>query len=443
MSALLSSLLALAAVRSASVLDATPADLLEYVDEWLHSLPSRLESLLPWLDAIPDERVWLSVTVLLVGSYLLAKLVHWASKRYLERSGDLTETSIGWAVFEEVHTPVALSIGFFGVYLSVTVLGPEESPLASVVLSTLLTVLVLLWARAAIRVGSRWIEIVNARDIEYEFAPMFKNLWKIGVVVAAGLLLLSIWRIEVTPFLASAGILGIVIGFAAQDAISNLIGGVALYFDNTYKLGDVILLEDDMRGTVTDIGVRSTTVLTTDNVLVTVPNAVLNSTQVVNETAPQRHIRLRIPITAAYGTDYHEVERILLEVCDDAPLIRASPPPRVLFREFGDSALVFELRAYISHPLSEWRAVDQVNRGVDDAFAEAGITIPFPQRELSFLEDAPPGTRVHEYAEPAVGAGGSSSEAATEQPSADGATAAARSEGDDATALDPAADDAE
>ena len=342
---------------------------------------------------------WLLAPVILVVSYLLARLVQWWGTRRLtavptspagedvagEKDGEPSRTSFGLAVLEETYRPLALTIGLVGIYTSFDVLVGVDG--SAVVVPTVTTVLIIAWMVAAVRVGNRWIEHVKASDTDYEFAPVFKNVWTVTVVLGGALLLLSIWNIEITPFLASAGILGIVLGFAAQDGISNLIGGVALYFDNTYKMGDVILVEDGMRGTVTDIGVRSTTVLTTDNRLVSVPNSVLNSTQVVNETAPQRHVRIEIPVTVAYGTDYREVERILLDVCEETSLIRESPSPRILFADFGDSALAFVARVFITHPLVEKRARDQFNRRVADAFDEAEITIPFPQRTISYLEE--------------------------------------------------------
>ncbi|ELY35884.1 mechanosensitive ion channel family protein [Natronorubrum tibetense] len=348
-----------------------------------------IEFLLGWVGpALIDgalgriDRAWLLVALILVASILLAQLVRLASVRFLD--GELAETTFGRAAVAELHTPLAISIALLGVYLSLLVLDHLES--TPTVVGLMATVLVVFWGRASIRIGRRWIEMLQEGETNYEFAPMFGNLWTITVVAGAVLLLLSIWNLDLTPFLASAGILGIVLGFAAQDAIGNLIGGVALYFDNTYKIGDVIRVDDDMRGTVTDVGIRSTTVLTEDNLLVTVPNAVLNSTEVVNESAPQRHMRLRVPITAAYGTDYETVERLVLEVCEECSLVRDTPTPKLIFKEFGDSALVFELRAYINHPLIEKRALDQINRGVYDAFDEADVTIPFPQRELSYLE---------------------------------------------------------
>lgn len=331
-----------------------------------------------------SERPWILVGGILVGSYLLSRLVKWGGHTLLDRSGHGPDASFNRALFEEIHAPLYVSIALSGIYLSLSILDIVES--SYYLVGTLLTVLVVLWMRSVVRLGNRWIELVNSTESEYEFSPVFKNLWTIFAVIGTGILLLSIWEIDVTPFLASAGVLGIILGLAAQEAIGNLIGGVALYFDNTYKTGDVIILKDGRRGTVTDIGIRSTTVLTRDNILVTVPNAVLNSASVVNESAPQRRKRIRVPITAAYGTDYQAVEQILLEVCDDVALILESPAPRVMFQEFGDSALIFELRAFVAHPFSEQRAVDQINRKVYDAFNEAGIVIPFPQRELSFLD---------------------------------------------------------
>ncbi|AGB39638.1 mechanosensitive ion channel family protein [Natronococcus occultus] len=331
------------------------------------------------------EWEWLLLSVIIVGSYLLARLVHWLGKRYLPPLGEDEPSSFGRATAEEIYTPLAISILLIGISVALQAFGVIDAQ--SLLSNAVATALTVLWARAAIRIGSRWLEIANGSGSDYEFAPIFQNFWKIGMVAIAALVIVAIWDLQVTPFLASAGVLGIVIGFAAQDAIGNLIGGIALYFDNTYKPGDVILLEEEMRGTVVDIGIRSTTVLTPENTMVTVPNSVLNSTQVVNQTAPRRHIRVDVSVSAAYGTDYETVERIAMEVCEDAPMIRSSPKPRLLFREFGDSALVFELQAYVAHPLAEIRAVDQLNRRIYDRFNEAGITIPFPQRELSFLDD--------------------------------------------------------
>ena len=333
--------------------------------------------------ALPEWE-WLVLSLVLLITYLLSRLVHWGGRWYLRRSATDEPISLRRAVAKESYTPLSLSVLFIGVSLALQTFGLIESQ--SLLSNVVLTALTVVWARAAVRIGDQWLKVANEREQRYEFAPIVQNFWTISVVGVGILFIVGVWDVQVTPFLASAGVLGVVIGFAAQDAIKNLIGGISLSFDHTYHPGDVVLLEDDMRGTVTDIGIRSTTVLTPDNTMVTVPNGVLNSTQVVNQSEPQRHIRIDVPIAVAYGTDYETVERIVSEVCADAPMVRDSPRPRVLFSEFEDSALLFEVQAYVAHPLTENRAIDQLNRRLYDRFATEGITIPFPQRELSFRE---------------------------------------------------------
>ncbi len=353
-----------------------------------------------------SDQPWVLVAGILLGSVLLSRALEWGGAYLLGRSPRWSETSISHVFIDEIRIPLHVSIVVGGILLSLTVLESISStPILVKVLSSLVVVL---WMRALVRLGGEWIDVVNAADNEYEFSPIFKNSWTILLVLVTVSMLLVIWEVDITPILASAGVLSIVLGLAAQDAIGNLIGGISLYFDDTYNTGDVIVLEDGQRGAVTDIGIRSTTILTRDNIVVTVPNSVLNSASVINESAPQRRKRIRVPITVAYGTDHEEVEAILLELCEDIPLVLESPRPQVMFQEFGDSALRFELWAYVGHPFSEPRAADHINRRVYERFDDADITIPFPQREISYLSaedertDEPPlqdGDRVAEYVE--------------------------------------------
>ncbi len=340
----------------------------------------------PSLEFLGAASPWLVVLAILVISYLLARLVKWSGTALLKRSDRAEgDPSFQKAVLEELHAPLYLSIVVAGLYLSLIVLDMVESSVLLV--NLLVSVFVLVWTWFAIRLGTRWLEVIRAGGTEYKFAPMLKNLWKITALVGAGLLLVSVWNLRITPFLASAGILGIILGFAAQDTIANLIGGIALYFDETYKVGDVILLEDGLRGTVIDVGIRSTTVLTQDNVTVSVPNSLLNTSQVVNQSIPRRQTRMRIPVSVAYGTDYTEVEQILIDACEASSLVMDTPQPKVLLSEFADSAIEFELRAFVVHPLREKEATNQIYRFTYDAFDEAEIVIPFPQRMISYLDD--------------------------------------------------------
>lgn len=325
----------------------------------------------------------LQVLAVLVGSLVAAKVIE-LTGRWVAQSFDGTSGSIRRVVLRAIYAPLYISVFLYGVILSVRL---AALPGLALIEAAVMTVIVVLWTRAAIHTGRDALEEVKDRDDRYEFAPVLKNLWSAGVVVVAALALLIVWNVDVTPLLASAGVFGVVLGFAARDAISNFVGGIALFFDDTYKLGDFIVLESGEKGTVTDIGLRSTTLLTQDQVLITVPNSALNAEQVRNESAPSFDKRVRIPVTVAYGSDIDAVEEVLLEVARDVKSVMSSPQPEVRFDSFGDSALAFELRVFIAHPLREPRAVHRVNQEVYRRFAERGIEIPFPQRDVNIRDD--------------------------------------------------------
>lgn len=326
------------------------------------------------------------VLIVLLGSVATAKVIE-LTGRWIARSVETTPGSIRRIVLREIYAPLYVSVFLLGLLLSLQLIG---APILSILEAIVLSAIIVLWTRAGIHAGSESLEAAKQRDDQYEFAPVFKNLWSAAVVVVAVFSLLLVWNVDITPLLASAGVLGVVIGFAAQDAIANFVGGVALYFDDTYKIGDFIVLESGEKGSVSDIGIRSTTLLTPDRVMITIPNAVLNSAQVRNESAPKRHKRVRIPIEVEYGSDTETVEGILRGIADESKGVLSAPPPTVLFQGFGDSALQYELHVFVSHPLREPRVIDRINREVYRRFAEAGIGIPFPQREITLRDGDEP-----------------------------------------------------
>jgi Small-conductance mechanosensitive channel len=123
-----------------------------------------------------------------------------------------------------------------------------------------------------------------------------------------------------------------------------------LHLDETYRVGSV-LLESGERGIVKNVGIRSTTVLIRNNILVPIPNSVLNDARVINQSAPEHKKRIRIPISIAYDTDLDLVNESINEICEEHDRILENPAPRFYLPGFGDSALDFELRVYTAHPL--------------------------------------------------------------------------------------------
>ena len=134
-------------------------------------------------------------------------------------------------------------------------------------------------------------------------------------MLIAGLFwVLAIWQINLTPLFASAGIAGIAVALAAKDTLANFFGGISLFMDNAYKVGEYIILESGERGEVVVIGIRSTRIKTRDDVIITIPNSIMANSKIINESAPIPRFRIRVPVGVAYCSNLEKVEEILLAV---------------------------------------------------------------------------------------------------------------------------------
>ena len=155
----------------------------------------------------------------------------------------------------------------------------------------------------------------------------------------------------------------------------------------TFQPGDFVVLEDGIRGQVTDIGIRSTRLLTRDDVEIILPNAIIANSKIINESqGPYPKMRVRVKVAVAYGSDVDLVESVLMKCTEDVEHLVAWPSPRVRFREFGDSGLLFELLAWIDEPVMRGRVLHQLNRRVYKALGEADIEIPYAKQDLYIKE---------------------------------------------------------
>ncbi|WP_051676997.1 mechanosensitive ion channel family protein [Maridesulfovibrio frigidus] len=192
----------------------------------------------------------------------------------------------------------------------------------------------------------------------------------------------SYFGIPVTAVFASAGIAGVAVALAARETLANFFGGVSIFLDRPFRAGDYIVLDSGERGEVKAVGMRSTRMLTRDNILITIPNSVITNVKITNQSMPEPHFRVRIKVGVAYGSDVDKVEDILLEVARSNSLAISNPPPKVRFRLFGDSALEYELRCWAAEPKDRGRLTHELSRDIYKKFNEEGISIPFPQRDV-------------------------------------------------------------
>jgi small-conductance mechanosensitive channel len=198
----------------------------------------------------------------------------------------------------------------------------------------------------------------------------------VGFVTALAMLGFALDRVVL---LVSA--LGVGIGFGLQNVVNNFVSGVILLFERPIRMGDRVQL-DDLLGVVTSIGIRASKVRTFDGSDVVVPNGDFISARLINWTLSDQKRRIIVPVGVAYGTDPEKVLGILERVARSHPEVLAEPAPELLFRGFGDSSLDFELRAWTESSRGWLPIQSELAVATNRALAEAGIQIPFPQRDL-------------------------------------------------------------
>ncbi|MGD8991965.1 MAG: mechanosensitive ion channel [Desulfobacterales bacterium] len=188
-----------------------------------------------------------------------------------------------------------------------------------------------------------------------------------------------------TAVFASAGIVGLGVALAARETLANFFGGISIFLDRPFKSGDYIVLDSGERGRVVEVGMRSTRMITRDDIMISIPNSLMTNTKVVNQSAPRNRFRVRIKVGVAYGSDVDQVQEVLLTIARENKTVAFVPDPRVRFRQFGDSALEFELLCWARRPEDRGRLVHELNLQIYKDFAAAGIEIPFPQRDVHLI----------------------------------------------------------
>jgi small-conductance mechanosensitive channel len=187
--------------------------------------------------------------------------------------------------------------------------------------------------------------------------------------------------IDLSSFALLAGALGVGIGFGLQDIVRNFISGLILIFERPIQIGDAVQV-DDISGRVLKIGIRSSIIKTWQGAEVIVPNGNLISNKLVNWTLSDQVRRIDIKTGVAYGTDVKVVMQTLLKCATDHQQILTNPAPYVLFNDFAESYLEFELRCWTSN-YTDWIFIkSDIMVEIDKAFTTEGIVIPFPQRDL-------------------------------------------------------------
>jgi len=262
--------------------------------------------------------------------------------------------------------------------------GPDGEPnvisLYTIVVWTL-SLFVLLWIAVYLS-GFLEARIRTIRTLSPSLQVLFTKSLKIVLITLAIVIAINSVGIDLTALAVFGGAIGVGVGFGLQRVVSNLISGVILLVDKSIKPGDVIAVAGTY-GWVTALGGRYVSVVTRDGVEHLIPNELLISERVENWTHTHSRTRLKVDIGVHYKTDVHRAIALCLEAAADTPRVLADPEPKCLLIEFGDNSVNLQLRFWISDAHNGVQNVKSaVLLTIWDKFKEAGIEIPYPQRDL-------------------------------------------------------------
>ncbi|QOC23007.1 mechanosensitive ion channel family protein [Wenzhouxiangella sp. AB-CW3] len=358
--------------------------------EWL---PGWLEGSWDLLAAFP---LMLSLAIVIVGVGLAiigrAIVLH-SGARLTSR----TSASLDQKLLRIAANVAALIVAYLAVVLAVQVLGLPER-VEQIIVRILLSLLILRLMKSAMRAAHVGLEILSlVRDrfaiVEERTIPLFDLVLTVIIIAIAAYALLQVWNIDATAWLASAGVIGIAVGFAARDTLANLFAGFFIIADAPYKLGDYIVLDTGDRGEITKVGIRSTRLLTRDDVEITVPNSEMANAKIYNESGGRWvKFRIRLKVGVAYGSDVDQVVDLLVRVAGEHDTVCKDPDPRVRMRGFGDSSLDFELLCWVDHPADRGRVTHELYMQIYKELNREGIEIPFPQRDVWMRDSGQPAT---------------------------------------------------
>ncbi|MCK5896687.1 MAG: mechanosensitive ion channel [Cocleimonas sp.] len=332
-------------------------------------------------------------------TFIFASIISWVIFSVLKVLVGKTASHLDNRLLSIARVPIYYSLLMTGFTTGVNMM-PITKALSVNIGNGFQTIGIVIWTTALIRIAKiilhqlAWGRDHRFRLIQPQTLPLFDNLIKLFIIALALYITFQVWGIDMTAWLASAGVIGIAIGFAAKDTLANLFSGVFILADTPYKIGDYIVLDGEQRGKVTHIGIRSTRMLTRDDVEITVPNAIMGNSKITNQSGgPHPKFRIRVKIGVAYGSDIDKVRELLVDIAKAEPLITKYPSPRVRFRHFGASSLDLELMGWIEDPELRGRTLDKLNTTVYKRFNQEGIEIPYAKQDL-YIKELPAATNL-------------------------------------------------
>ncbi len=337
------------------------------------------------------ENTFLFSFAIIITTFVVAFLVKEIFKFLTQQIFSKSKVDVDDQIAKVVGNAVFNTVLISGFALFIFIFIDKQNILATI-LKTTLSLILTVWTFALIKLSKIIFtflsRLTRVHIIKRETVPLFHNMSAIVIFILATYGIFAfVWNIDMTALIASLGVAGIAIGFAAKDTLANLFSGIFILSDQPYKIGDYIVLGTGERGAVTSIGIRSTRILTRDDVEITIPNSIMGNTSVVNESGgPYKKTRITAFVGVEYGVDIEYVKNTLLDIARNTTDAQKDPAPRVRVSNLGQSSIEFKLRVWVNEPADRGKTLDEIYTNIYKVFNEKGIRIPYQKHDLYIRE---------------------------------------------------------
>ncbi len=334
---------------------------------------------------IVSDKYWHAIAIIIL-AIVIAELLMLFFKRVVEKIAKQTKSKADDKIVMRIETPIIVLVLLMGAQMALRRVITSVDVFENVVNTAIIFIVTYIFSKVITIVLEFWRHSKKDREKEERFheevLPLMKSLSSIMLTIIATMVVLQMWGVQVGALLASVGIIGVILGFAFQDTMKNIFGGIALISDGSLKKHDVIKIEDGEMGEVVEMTLRSTKIKTYDNDYLLIPNGILSNSRFLNYAQPTNTIRITVPVNVAYGSDVTQVKEVLLRVLKGRTDVLKYPKREVRFMKMGDYALEFDFLFYISDYRNKFTMIDQITSESYNALQASGIEIPFPTRTI-------------------------------------------------------------
>lgn len=372
-------------------------ELIDQISQWLQPTIDYITPNIQKVWAIFSDYTILRAAILMVIGLLFAKFLSNYIPKKIILLLDRLRLPLG-AGIEKLLRPlifkVILLVSIAGI-ANVSDLSEKLNHIIQSTVTSLIILFIILFINDLLKLILQYLSKAESKGDEPNLIrpatlPLFENVALIALILLGIQQVFGVWNVDMTALLASAGLVGLAIGMASKDTLSDIIAGVLILIDRPYSVGDVIQIDKETRGKVIQVGIRTTRIQRKDNVQIIIPNDVMGRAQVINESSSKNGIlRIELLITTAYGADSNLIRDLLLKAAKNTEITLQDERDFVHLSDIQKTHTTFSLFCWIADPADKFKALAALRENVYHIFLEEKVEIALPEgRSIAITSQA-------------------------------------------------------